>query len=311
MSFWVPFLAAAISAGTPLLYATLGGILTERSGHTNLGVEGMMLMGAIIGFISGVATESTVVSLALAAFAGFIGALIYAFLTVSLKTNHIVTGLALSIFGGGFANFLGSKYIGINMPENIQKALSPIEIPFLSEIPVLGDIFFKQGILVYAAYILAIVFGIYLYKTRPGLHLRMVGENPGAADAAGISVNGYRYFHILLGGALCGIGGAYMSMVYVPMWQDNIVAGRGWIAVALIIFATWNPYKAIFGAVFFGGLSIIPFRLQSFNLPISPYFLEMIPYLATALVLIFSSMKKSKENLAPKALGTSYFREER
>ncbi|MBC7765528.1 MAG: ABC transporter permease, partial [Hyphomonadaceae bacterium] len=159
--------------------------------------------------------------------------------------------------------------------------------------------------------VIAILIGIYLYKTRFGLNLRVVGENPGSADAAGISVNMVRYFHILLGGALCGLGGAYLSLVYVPTWQDNITAGRGWIAVALIIFTAWNPYKAIVGAYFFGGLSIFGFYVQSFDLKISPYFLDMLPYAATIFALIVSSMKKSKENAAPKALGSAYFREER
>ena len=312
-SIWVSFLAATVIAATPLLFATLGGILNERAGHTNLGIEGMMLMGAVVGFSVSVHTENAFLALPAAAFSGAVGALIYAFLTVTMKTNHVVTGLALTIFGTGFANFVGASYSSnfVRIPEKVKATLSPLKIPLLSKIPVLGDILFNQNILSYMAYICAIVIGIYIYNTKIGLNLRTVGENPQAADGAGINVDLYKYVNIVLGGALCGLGGAYVSMAEVPMWQENITAGRGWIAVALIIFCTWNPYKAIFGSIFFGGLSIIYFRLSDFKIPISGHIVEMLPYAATIVALVISSTKKSKKNRPPAHLGLPYFREDR
>lgn len=311
MNIWLTFLSAAIAAGTPLLFATLGGILTEKSGHLNLGIEGMLLMGAIAGFATGVATASAALALVMAAAAGAAGALIYAFLTVTLRANHVVTGLTLSIFGSGLANFAGTRFVGVVMPAEIKQSLTQIKLPLLADIPVLGPILFTNNFLVFSVYIIAVLAGIYMYKTPAGLNLRMVGENPAAADAAGIAVSRYKYAHILAGGALCGIGGAYISMDYLPTWQNDITAGIGWIAVALVIFTAWNPYKAILGSIFFGGLSIIKYRLQGFQLPISPHLLEMLPYVATAAALIISSIKKSRENQPPAALGTPYFREDR
>jgi simple sugar transport system permease protein len=200
--------------------------------------------------------------------------------------------------------------VGKSLSESIRNSFKPIEIPLLGDIPVLGDALFNQNALVYLGYVVAIILGVYLYKTRIGLNLRTVGENPGAADTAGIHVSLYKYVHILVGGALAGLGGAYMSLVTVPSWQDGVTGGRGWIAVALVIFVTWNPYKAIIGAYFFGGLSILGLYLQSY-VPIPQSIFDMLPYLATIIVLIMISLKKSKENRAPKALGEPYFREER
>jgi ABC-type uncharacterized transport system permease subunit len=305
------FFAAAVVAGTPILFATLGGILNERSGNINLGIEGMMLMGAVIGFASGFNTGSPTLALLAAAAAGAFGASIYCILTVTLRANQVVSGLTLTIFGSGISSFLGKALTGKVTPDNIQSFFVKFEVPLLSKIPFLGPIFFKQDPFVYLGYILAVALGLYLYKTGFGLNLRSVGENPAAADAASINVTLYKYVHILLGGALCGLGGAYLSLVYVPAWQDNITSGRGWIAVALIIFAAWNPYKALVGAFFFGGLSIIGFRLQGTSIAVSQYLLDMLPYLATILVLVFSSLKRNTRNGAPKALGLPYFREER
>ncbi|MFZ7133778.1 MAG: ABC transporter permease [Eubacteriales bacterium] len=307
----IAFLFVTIQAGTPLLFATLGEILTERVGNLNLGVEGMMLMGSVMGFIVGYNTGNPMLALLAAAISGALGALIYAFLTVTLKTNQVVTGLTLTIFGGGFASFIGKNMVGKKLPDGINMFFERIQLPLLKDIPVIGEIFFKQDVFIYLGYITVILLWILLFKTNMGLNLRMVGENPGAADASGINILKYKYGFILLGGALCGLGGAYLSLVYVPVWQENITSGAGWIAVALVIFSLWNPLRAIGGAYFFGGLSIIGFRLQKFDLPISTYLLDMLPYLATILVLIFMSVKKSKENKAPKELGNPYFREER
>ena len=307
----ISFLHALVQAGTALLFATLGEIITEKVGNLNLGVEGMMIMGSVMGFIVGYNTGDPILALLGAAGAGAFGALIYAFLTVTLKTNQEVTGLTLTIFGTGFASFVGNNVVGFKLPEKINSFFSEMPIPILKDIPFVGEILFHQNIFIYFGYVTVIILGILLYKTNVGLNMRMVGENVAAADASGINIVKYKYGFIMLGGALCGLGGAYLSLVHVPVWQENITAGVGWIAVALVIFSTWNPYKAIFGAYFFGGLSIVGFRLQKFDIPISIYLLDMLPYISTIIVLIIMSIKKSKENKAPKELGTAYFREDR
>lgn len=307
----ISFFAAAIVAGTPLLFATLGELITEKGGNLNLGVEGMMLMGAVIGFAVGLATTNPVFALLGAAAAGAMGAGIYAFLTVCLRANQVVAGLALTIFGTGFASFLGKDLVGQVMPAGIKAFFHPIVIPIIGNIPILGEIFFRQDIFVYFGYLAVIISGIYLFKTRKGLNLRAVGENAAAADASGINVNLYKYVHTILGGALCGLGGAYLSLVYVPAWQENVTGGRGWIAVALVIFASWNPYKAIIGAFLFGGLDIIGFRLQGQNIQVSQFLIDMLPYIATVVALILSTNKNKKESQPPKDLSIPYFREER
>ncbi|MBR6756548.1 MAG: ABC transporter permease [Peptococcaceae bacterium] len=310
MDWWISFFSAAVIAGTPLLFATLGAIFNERAGHTNLGVEGMMILGAVLGFAVAQYTANGPLAMLVAALAGAAGALIYAVLTVSLRSNHVVTGLTLTIFGTGLANFLGQGMVGNSTPQAVKAFFSTIAIPGLSKIPILGPVFFEKDIFVYCGYILVILSGLYLYRTRFGLNLRAVGENPAAADAASIPVNLYKYAHILFGGALCGLGGAYLSLVYVQSWQTGITAGQGWIAVALVIFCTWNPYKTFIAAYLFGGLSILGFRLQSAGIHVSQYLLDMVPYLVTIIILVFLSMGKGK-NTAPKSLGNPYFREER
>ena len=307
----ISFFTAAIVAGTPLLFATIGEIITERSGNLNLGVEGMMLMGAVMGFMVGMLTGNAALALLAAMIAGAFGALIFAFLTITLKANQVVSGLTLTIFGTGLSNFVGQPLVGQIAPESIRLFFRPYTIPLLGDIPVLGQILFRQDAFVYLGYMASILLGIYLYKTNRGLNLRAVGENPAAADAVGINVALYKYVHTLLGGALCGLGGAYLSLVYVPAWQEGVTSGRGWIAVALVIFATWNPYKALFGAYLFGGLDIIGFRMQGLGINVSQYFIDMLPYIVTIAVLVVVSMRKSKENAPPKGLGNAYFREER
>lgn len=308
---YVLFLTAAIQAGTPLLFATLGETMTEKSGNLNLGVEGMMLMGAVIGFQAGLSTANPWFALLGAILAGALGGFIFGFLTITLRANQVVTGLSLTIFGSGISGFIGQKLAGQVVPKDVKALFVPVKLPLLGDIPFIGPVFFQQDIFVYLGYIVAIALGVYLFHTRKGLNLRVIGENPGAADAAGINVSLYKYVHILLGGALCGLGGAYLSLVYVPAWQENITAGRGWIAVALVIFTSWNPYKALLGSYFFGGLDIIGFRLQKYDIHVSQYILDMLPYVVTILVLVVTSIRKSKENSPPKSLGESYFREDR
>ncbi|WP_238883179.1 ABC transporter permease [Clostridium sp. YIM B02551] len=303
------FLHAAIIAGTPLLLATLGEILTEKVGNLNLGVEGMMLLGAVLGFLVGYGTGNPMLALLAAIAAGAFGAFIYAVLTITFRTNQVVTGLTLTIFGTGVSSLLGQKVVGQVVPDSVKSFFAQMKIPVLGDIPFVGYILFNQDTFVYISYVLTIIVGIYMYKTRIGLNLRAVGENPGAADSVSINVSLYKYVNIIIGGALAGLGGAYLSLVYVPVWQDNITSGRGWIAVALVIFAAWNPYKAILGSYLFGGLDIIGFRLE--KTIISPYILSMLPYLVTIFVLVVISVRKSKKNAPPSSLGLPYFREER
>lgn len=305
------FLATCVIAGTPLVLATLGELITEKSGSLNLGVEGMMLMGAVMGFLSAYNTGNAGVAVICAALAGAGGALIFALLTVTLRANQTVTGLTLTIFGTGFTGFVGQPMIGLSLPMSVRAAFAKIAVPGLSQIPFIGPIFFNQDILVYFAYAAVIFSCIYMYKTRMGLNMRAVGENAAAADASGVNVTLYKYAHILAGGALCGIGGAYLSLIRVPIWQADVVTGRGWIAVALVIFASWNPVKAFVGGVLFGGLSILGLRLQAMGFTVSQYLVDMVPYIATVLIVIISSHKKKKENQPPADLGNNYFREER
>ena len=310
------FLQTAVQMGTPLLLGTLGGILCEKVGHLNLGVEGMMLMGAVMGFFTGVNTGNPLLSIFMAGMFGAFGALLYAVVTITLKGNHTVTGLALTIFGTGLANFIGTNLVGIPLPETISNALKPFKIPLLSEIPVIGEAFFNQSPYVYMSVVIAIVLWFYMSKTKIGLNMRAIGENPAAADASGVNIDLYKYIHIILGGALCGLGGAYLSLVFVPRWQQNITAGQGWIAVALVIFATWSPIRAIFGAYLFGALRGLGIKFQ--NVPIfgtdivvSPQLLDMLPYVMTIVVLVLITIRKKRENQSPAALGQSYFREDR
>jgi len=305
----VNILKASVVAGTPLLLATLGELITEKAGNLNLGVEGMMLIGAISGFALGFHFQDPFIALLGAAVAGSLSAFIYGFLTITLRSNQVVSGLSLTIFGTGVSSFIGTNFIGKKMAQEVINFFKPVEIPLLSKIPIIGEVFFYQDIYIYLSYILAVFLGIYLYRTRKGLNLTAIGENPSAADAAGINIDLYKYIHILVGGALCGLGGAYLSIVEVPTWQDNITAGRGWIAIALVIFSKWNPLKSIYGAYLFGGLSIIGFRIQYLN--ISQNLLNMLPYIVTIIVLTFSSLNKSKEGSPPKSLSLPYFREER
>ncbi|MBR6701017.1 MAG: ABC transporter permease [Firmicutes bacterium] len=305
------FLASCVVAGIPLLFATVGELITEKSGNLNLGVEGMMLMGAVMGFLVSYNTSNPYFTILAAVLAGAGGALIYAFLTVSLRANQVVTGLTLTIFGTGFAKFLGQPYLGSAVPGNVSEFFAKTSIPVLGDIPFIGPIFFQQDKFTYLAYIMCAIAAVYMYKTRIGLNLKAVGENTSAADASGINVKLYKYVHILIGGALCGLGGAYLSIIRIPIWQEDVVNGRGWIAVALVIFVAWNPIKAFFGAILFGGLSIMGMKLQVLGLDFSQYLFDMIPYVATIIIVVFSTHKKKKESQPPQDLGNNYFREER
>lgn len=318
MTAIITFLIAAIKAGTPLLFGTTGEIVTERSGNLNLGVEGMMYMGAFAGFYVGYKTGSLLLAILGAFLAGVGGALIYAFLTVTLRANQNVTGLTLTIFGTGFANFFGEWMISQTpggqpkLPENLTAALAERPLPLLGDIPILGDLLFSYNPLVYLGVVVALVCGFYLSKTRAGLTTRSVGENPAAADAAGINVSLVKYLNILLGGGICGLGGAYISLINGGgVWNNNSVNGQGWIAVALVIFASWSPIKALLGSLVFGGFSVLQFYIPKNILPIPTAIYTMLPFLVTAVVLIITSMRQSKKHAQPASCGLNYFREER
>jgi simple sugar transport system permease protein len=318
VTLWTAFLQTCVQMGTPLLLATLGGIMCEKAGHLNLGIEGLMLLGAVSAFAVALSTGSLVLAILAAGIAGMGGCLIYGFVTITLRGNHVVTGLALTIFGTGLSGYLGKPLTGINLPLSIEKAVAAIKIPLLSDIPVIGPVLFNQSIFIYLGILAAVVLYVYYYKTQMGLNVRSVGENPAAADASGINVTLVKYANVLAGGFLCGVAGAYLSLVFVPRWQEGMTAGIGWIAVALIIFSTWKPMRAIFGAYFFGFLRALVYKIQNVNIAlfglnfsIPAQFLGMLPYAMTIVALVIISFRKRPENQAPKSLGSMYHREER
>lgn len=314
---FLKFLFAAIKAGTPLLFGTTGEILSERAGNLNLGVEGMMYMGAFCGFFVGYVTDNLLLALLASMVAGIGGALIYAFLTVTMMADQNVTGLTLTIFGTGFANFFGEIMIR-NAPGGMPKlsasflnALSEMPIPILCDIPYIGKLLFSHNILVYLAIAIALICGSYIKYTKPGLYLRAVGENPATADAAGINVKLVKYANILAGGAICGLGGAYISLINGGgVWNNGCVNGLGWIAVALVIFASWSPFRALLGSFVFGAFAVLQFYVPKDILNIPNAFYVMMPYLMTIVVLIANSMNK-KSRAQPMSCGVNYFREER
>lgn len=318
MDMFIKFLVAAVGAGTPLLFGTVGEILTEKTGHLNLGVEGMMSIGACVGFMTGYYTDNFFLAILLSAVAGALSALIYAVLTVTFMANQNVTGLTLTIFGIGFANFIGIFVLSkssegtLKLPEKITAAMRGINIPGLSNLPVAGELFFNYSPFVYIGIVIAIVCAWYLNHTKAGLNLKAVGENPGAADAAGIKVTAVKYINIILGGAICGIGGVYCAMIINGgVWISDNVGGLGWIAVALVIFANWQPAYAIGGSFIFGALRVLKYYIPQSVFPFPIAFYDMLPFLITALVLVISSMRKSGRINLPAALGLNYFREER
>jgi ABC-type uncharacterized transport system permease subunit len=313
----INFLFASIKAGTPLLFGTTGEIITEKVGHLNLGVEGMMFMGAFMAFYTAYHTGNLGLAL-LAAFAiGVFAALIYAVLTVSFLANQNVTGLTLTIFGTGFAKFFGEAMISQaggtpKLSDNFMAKVTENPLPFIGKIPVVGKLLFSHNPLVYLSIIIALICSIYLFKTKAGLNMTAIGENPAAADAAGINVTLVKYINILLGGGICSLGGAYLSLINGGgVWNNSAVNGQGWIAVALVIFAGWNPAKAILGSLIFGAFSVLQFYVPKDVVMIPNAFYIMLPFLITTIVLIITSMKKTKKGTQPAGCSVNYFREER
>lgn len=316
-SFVVVVLASAVIYGTPLLYAALGELLAERSGVLNLGVEGMMLVGAVMGFwavqtLGGSSRGVLVASIGVAALAGAATALIHAFLVITLRANQIVSGLALTIFAGaaGLSSYLGNDLSLADLPA--KHSFKPFLPQSLQDLPVAGPVLFGQSALVYASWVLVALAALYLARTRSGLNVRAVGESPAAADAMGINVAVYRYAHTLAGGALAGVGGATFSLSITPQWVDGLTAGAGWIAIALVIFAFWRPALCLVGAYFFGAFSALPFTLQARGVTIAPELFQSLPYVMTIVVLVLVSSAGARRRLgAPAALGLPYVREER
>ncbi|KAA5607591.1 ABC transporter permease [Roseospira marina] len=295
----VALLVATIRAATPLALAAVGELVTEKSGVLNLGVEGMMLVGAVAAFATAVATGSLALALLAAIIAGMLVALLFAVMTLSLMSNQVATGLALTIFGIGLSAFVGKDFIGIPI-----ESLESVYVPWLSDLPLVGPVLFSQDPLVYASVALTFAVSWFLYRTRPGLVVRAVGENHSAAHAIGYPVIGIRYLCVLFGGAMSGLAGAYLSLAYTPMWVENMTAGRGWIALALVVFATWKPGRVLLGAYLFGGVTIIQLHAQGLGVEVSSHILSMLPYLATIVVLVLISRDQTKIRLnAPACIG--------
>jgi len=287
-------------ASAPLIFAAIGELLVERSGVLNLGVEGMMIVGALMGFVVQFHTESYFLAVLAGLFAGVVISSIFAFLTQFLLTNQVATGLALTLFGLGFSAFVGKGYT----EESIQ-LIAAVDIPFLSDIPLIGPLLFSFNPLVYFAFFMVYVVWYFLFKTKQGLILRAIGDNHDAAHAIGHKVVLYRFMAILFGGAMAGLGGAFLSLVQVPIWGEGMTAGRGWIALGLVVFASWLPFRVILGAILFGGITILQLHAQGFNIRISAQYLSMLPYLATIVILVALRIRlKNKTNrTVPNCLG--------
>ena len=320
----------AVMQGTPLLFGSTGEILTEKSGHLNLGIPGIMYVGAISGVAGSFIYEQAFASpdmmnpllaVLIPLICSLIGSslmgLIYCFLTVTLRANQNVCGLALTTFGIGIGNFFGGsliKLVDTDVPSISLSTTSTIfktQLPFAHSLGWVGEIFFSYGFLVYVAIIIALIASHILNKTRTGLHLRAVGESPETADAAGINVTKYKYLATCIGSAIAGLGGLYYVMDYANgVWSNNGFGDRGWLSIALVIFSVWRPSLSILGSILFGFLYVIPTYIPNITVSTKILF-EMLPYVVTIIVLIITSIRDKKENQPPKALGLAYFREER
>lgn len=326
MTLLLTFIQKAIGQGVAILFGASGEIVTEKSGNLNLGIPGIMYMGGIAGLMGAFFYENgnpnpnsfvgLLISLLCTLVASMFGGLLYSFLTITLRANQNVVGLALTTFGVGFGNFFGgsiSKLAGGVGQVSVQVTAEAYRktIPGLSKIPVVGDLLFSYGFLTYFSIIIAVAMALFLNKTRSGLHLRAVGESPATADAAGINVSLYKYVATVAGAAIAGLGGLYFVMEYLGgTWTNNGFGDRGWLAIALVILALWKPVNAIWGSFVFGGLYILYIYLPGLTRA-TQELCKMLPYLVTILVLIITSKRNKPENQPPASLGTAYFREER
>ncbi len=296
-----PLLAASINAGTPLMLAALGLLINEKSGVVNLGAEGLMLMAAVTGFAVTVHSGSVTLGLLAGAAVSMLLSGFFAWMTLWLGANQYATGLALSLFGAGASTYIGIDYVGKSLRNG------RVGIPYLEDIPFVGAALFRQHVMVYLSLLLCAAVAWFLYRTRAGLVLRAVGESPASAHALGYPVRRIRLAAVLFGGACCGLAGAFLSLVYTPLWAEGMVAGRGWIALALTTFATWRPARVAGGAYLFGGITILTFHAQALGLPVASQLLSMLPYIAAifVLVLISSNANYIKLNM-PASLGKHF-----
>lgn len=298
----VALLAGTVTAATPLVFAALGELVAEKSGVLNLGVEGMMLMGAIAAFAAATTSGSFALGVLCGAAAGAMTAALFGVLALSLVTNQVATGLALTIFGTGLSAFLGQGYVSATLV-----GLQPLAIPGVSRLPLVGPVLFEQNALVYLSLLTFGAIYWFLYRTKAGLILRAVGESPESAHAVGYRVIRIRYLATLFGGAMAGVAGAYLAVAYTPMWVEQLTAGRGWIALALVVFATWRPERVLAGAYLFGGVTIIQLHAQALGLAVPSQLLSTLPYLATIVVLVIISRDVQKIRVnAPASLGKPF-----
>ena len=327
MTFIINLIKAAILNGTPLLFGTSGEILTEKAGNLNLGVEGLMFMGGAFGLAGAFAYDqamgdqaigavAVLIAIACAFVAGCLGSLIYAFVTITLRANQNVTGLALTIFGTGVGQFVGELLRlrangNVSISNNLKAAFSGAIFPeTLQNIPILGPLLFSYNVFVYIGLVMAIVMAYFMKRTRKGLYLQAVGENPATADSAGINVSKYRYIATIIGGGISALGGMVHTMTIAGcVWNHVALSGEGWVAVALVIFCLWKPINSIWGSALFGGLLIMYLRVPIPFIPTQIY--KVVPYIVTAIVLVMVSMRQRKEDQPPQGLGLNFFREER
>lgn len=304
----VSIISTAILYAVSVLYAAIGEIFAEKAGVMNLGLEGIMLMGAVSGYLVAVHMKNLGLALFVVIAVGAVLGLIFAFVTVTLQADQTVAGMAMLTFGTGLSGFIGKEVCGVNA----NLAFEPIAIPGLSKIPIIGPSVFDQNLLVYAMYIIIPVSMIYIYKTRPGMILRALGENPATLDSAGYNVFALRYGYVIFGSAMTAVSGACVSLAYTNFWSDNMTSGKGWIAVALVVFASWNPIVAVFGALLFGAISVIGVDIQMVFSALPSEFYSALPYVATIVALIFTTGNfRKKRSTAPAALCIPYNREER
>ena len=304
-------LATSVAAASPLLLAALGELVVERSGVLNLGIEGIMLLGALTAVAATLGSGSVLVGIACAIAAGMLLGLLFAFLTVTIRADHVVAGLAMVLLGDGLSSFAGHGLVGIDIGQNVP----PLALPWISDIPALGQIFFRQNALVYFSYLMVAVVWYFLYRTRPGLALRAAGEKPSAVDVVGWNVFRIRYLAVLFGAGMAGLAGAFLSVAYLSTWAEGMTAGRGWVALALVIFAGWHPIKLLGGAYLFGFAYILIAQSQVLGgvfYMISTYVMQMFPYLMAIVVLAVMGRRAMKQRVgAPEALALPYVREER
>jgi len=294
-------LVIIVAAATPLLIAAIGEVVAERAGVLNLGLEGMMIVGASTAFAFAYMSDSTIVGVVGGVVCGMLMAAIFAFLTIGLASNQVAAGLALTIFGRGLANLIGGGFVGL------KRAGAPhLYIPGLSDLPLVGRLVFGEDFYVYFAVLLTGVVSYWLMRTRRGLTLRAVGENHTSGHSLGVPVRGVRLLAVLFGGACAGLAGSYLSLSYTPFWSPDMTAGRGWIALALVVFASWRPWRVLAGAILFGGVAVLALAFQGLGVPIPAQLLNSLPYLTTIVVLIVLSLSDRRGALAPASLGVAF-----